>query len=263
MPAGSPAERLQKVLSQLGLGSRREAEGWIRAGRVTVNGKAAVLGMRVAADDQLKLDGRLIRRHVAKDVPVFLCHRSPGEPLLPPRVAGSSGQAGGAEVGAAPEASIAERLPRRAGRRFVSISPMPSVDGGLELLTADGDLATRLQRAVHALEMEFSLRVRGELSAEQQQAIREGMLDRGSAVRVLQLEPTGGEGSNRWYRLVAAGASGNDIRQLVERQAVTLVRMLRTRIGTLALPRTLARSHWRELEGAEVTALLGNPGSGR
>ena len=46
MPAASPAERLQKVLSQLGLGSRREAEGWIRAGRVTVNGKAAVLGMR-------------------------------------------------------------------------------------------------------------------------------------------------------------------------------------------------------------------------
>jgi 16S rRNA U516 pseudouridylate synthase RsuA-like enzyme len=59
------------------------------------------------------------------------------------------------------------------------------------------------------------------------------------------------------------GASGNDIRQLIERQAVTLVRMLRTRVGTLALPRTLARSHWRELEAAEVTALLGNPGSGR
>ncbi len=258
MPVVSAAERLQKVLSQLGLGSRREAEAWIRAGRVTVNGKAAVLGMRVAADDQLKLDGRPIRRQVTKDVPVFMCHRSPGEPLLPPRTA-----ARGADTGTAPGASIAERLPRRAGRRFISISPMPTVDGGLELLTADGLLATRLQRAVHALEMEFSLRIRGELSAEQQQAIREGMLDRSSALRVLQLEPTGGEGSNRWYRLLAAGASGNDIRQLIERQAVTLVRMLRTRVGTLALPRTLARSHWRELEGTEVTALLGSPGSGR
>jgi 23S rRNA pseudouridine2605 synthase len=266
MAAVSAAERLQKVLSQLGLASRREAEAWIRAGRITVNGKAAVLGTRVGADDQLKLDGRPIRRQRARDVPVFLCHRSPGEPLLPPRsVAGAA--AGAAEPGgsssAAPGASIAERLPRRAGRRFVSISPMPTVDGGLELLTADGAMATRLQRAVHALEMEFSLRVRGELSAVQQQAIREGMLDRGSALKVLQLEPTGGEGSNRWYRLLAVGASGNDIRQLIERQAVTLVRMLRTRVGTLALPRTLARSHWRELEAAEVTALLGNPGSGR
>lgn len=258
MPAVSAAERLQKVLSQLGLASRREAEAWIRAGRITVNGKAAVLGTRVAADDQLKLDGRPIRRQLTRDVPVFLCHRSPGEPLLPPR-ATDTGSAGGS----APAASIAERMPRRAGRRFISISPMPTVDGGLELLTADGALATRLQRAVHALEMEFSLRIRGELSAEQQQAIRQGMLDRGIALRVLDLEATGGQGSNRWYRLLAVGASGNDIRQLIERQAVTLVRMLRTRVGTLALPRTLARSHWRELEAAEVTALLGSPGSGR
>ena len=267
MPAVSPAERLQKVLSQLGLGSRRQAESWIRAGRVTVNGKPAVLGMRVAGDDQLKLDGRAIRRRVTQHVPVFLVHRSPGEPLLPPRstARGASSPDPGIAAGSATAlaASIAERLPRRAGRRFMSISPMPSVDGGLELLTADGALATRLQRAVHAQEMEFSLRVRGELTSEQQQRIREGMLDRGVAVRVLGLEPTGGEGSNRWYRLLAAGASGNDIRQLVERQAVTLVRVLRTRVGTVALPRTLARSHWRELEGAEVTALLGRPGSDR
>lgn len=269
MPAASPAERLQKVLSQLGLGSRRQAEAWIRAGRVTVNGKAAVLGMRVAADDRLKLDGRPIRRQLARDVPVFLVHRSPGEPLLPPPRAAAAGAAtagsGGVETAgrAASAASIAERLPRRAGRRFISISPMPTVDGGLELLTADGALATRLQRAVHALEMEFSVRIRGELSAEQQQAIRAGMLDSGAALRVLQLEPSGGEGSNRWYRLLATGASGNDIRQLIERQAVTLVRMLRTRVGTLALPRTLARSHWRELESAELSALVGSRGSGR
>jgi 23S rRNA pseudouridine2605 synthase len=273
MPLVSAAERLQKVLSQLGLGSRREAEAWIRAGRVTVNGKAAALGMRVAAEDQLKLDGRPIRRHLARDVPVFMCHRSPGEPLLPPRTplrgaAADSepkalGAPGAAPAGAPPGVSMAERLPRRAGRRFVSVSPMPTVDGGVELLTADGALATRLQRAVRGLEMEFSLRIRGELSAEQQRAIREGMLDRGSAVRVLQLEPTGGAGSNRWYRLLAAGASGNDIRQLIERQGVTLVRMLRTRVGTLALPRTLARGHWRELEAAELSALLGSPGSGR
>jgi 23S rRNA pseudouridine2605 synthase len=262
MPAASPAERLQKVLSQLGLGSRREAEAWIRAGRVTVNGRAAVLGMRVALDDQLKLDGRLIRRQVARAVPVFLCHRSPGELLLPPRTAASNSSAAAAS-GTAPAASIAERLPRRAGRRFISISPMPTVDGGLELLTADGALAMRLQRAVHALAMEFSVRIRGELSVQQQQAIREGLLDRGSALRVLELEPAGGEGSNRWYRLLAAGASGNDIRQLIERQAVTLVRILRTRVGSLGLPRTLARSHWRELEAAELSTLLGSPGSGR
>jgi 23S rRNA pseudouridine2605 synthase len=243
MTGPAAAERLQKVLSQLGLGSRREAEDWIRAGRLTVNGKPAVLGMRVAAQDQLKLDGRAIRRvHAPSASPVFLCHRSPGEPLLPAR-APSAGNV-----------SMAERLPRKAGRRFISISPMPTVDGGLELLTADGAMAERLQRAVHGLDAEYSLRVRGELTEHQQQAIREGALDSGASVRVTELEANGGEGSNRWYRLIAAGASGNEIRQLVERQAVTLGRVLRTRLGTLELPRTLARSHWQELTPEQLAA---------
>jgi 23S rRNA pseudouridine2605 synthase len=231
------------VLSQLGLGSRREAEDWIRAGRLTVNGKPAVLGMRVGAQDQLKLDGRPIRRMQALSAsPVFLCHRSPGEPLLPAR-APSAGNV-----------SMAERLPRKAGRRFISISPMPTVDGGLELLTADGAVAERLQRAVHGLDAEYSLRVRGELTEDQQQAIREGALDSGANLRVTELKANGGEGSNRWYRLIAAGASGNEIRQLVERQAVTLGRVLRTRLGTLELPRTLARSHWQELTPEQLAA---------
>jgi 23S rRNA pseudouridine2605 synthase len=245
-------ERLQKVLAQLGLGSRREAEEWIRAGRLTVNGRPAVLGMRVGAEDQVKLDGRAVRRpHSASSAPVFLCHRSPGEPLLPARSAAAVAAAADASV----NVSIAERLPRRAGRRFISISPMPTVDGGLELLTADGASAERLQRAVRGLAAEFSLRVRGELSEIQQQAILEGALDSGARVRVLELEPNGGEGSNRWYRLIAVGASGNEIRQLVERQAVTLGRILRTRLGALELPRTLARSHWQELTAEQLAAL--------
>ncbi|HEY5019624.1 MAG TPA: S4 domain-containing protein [Steroidobacteraceae bacterium] len=254
---GAAPERVQKVLAQLGLASRREAEEWIRAGRLTVNGKPAALGMRVVPQDQLKLDGRLIRQRPvrAAAAPVFICHRSPGEPLLPARASGeSSARASAAN-------SMASRLPRRAGLRFISISPMPAVDGGLELLTADGAMASRLQRAMRGKEMEFSLRVRGELSSEQQQAIRQGMLDRGIAIQVVLLEPSGGEASNRWYRLVAVGASGNEVRQLIERAAVTLVRMLRTRVGKLELPRTLPRSHWRELSAEELASVLDSPGS--
>jgi 23S rRNA pseudouridine2605 synthase len=250
-------ERVQKVLAQLGLASRREAEEWIRAGRLTINGKPAVLGMRVLPQDQLKLDGRLIRQRPARGAPapVFICHRSPGEPLLPPRAGAESNARSNAAT------SMASRLPRRAGLRFISISPMPAVDGGLELLTADGAAAARLQRAMRGKEMEFSLRVRGELSGEQEQAIRQGMLDRGTAIKVVLLEPSGGEASNRWYRLIAIDASGNEIRQLIERAAVTLVRMLRTRVGKLELPRTLPRSHWRELSPEELASVLDSPDS--
>ena len=108
-PDASP-ERLQKLLSRAGLASRREVEGWIRAGRLTVNGTVATLGTRATAADQLRLDGRLVRAQSAPGgARVFLCHRSPGEEL---------------------PATLA-RLPRRAGKRFIAVSPMPRVDGGL------------------------------------------------------------------------------------------------------------------------------------
>jgi len=237
-------ERLQKVVSRLGLASRREAEQWIRAGRLSVNGRAAALGDRVEEGDQLRLDGRLIRQPRARgELPVLLCHRSPAQPLLP--VPGSS-------------ESMAASLPRRTGQRFMSISPMPQVDGGLELLTADGELAGRLQRAVRAQTVVFSLRVRGELTGPQQEGILDGQLDRGTRLQVLELVGAGGTGSNRWYQIDTLGASGNDLRQLLERQGVTVSRLLRIRLGSLQLERALARGHWRELQADEISALL-NP----
>ena len=267
------------------MGSRREVEAWIRAGRLSVNHRPAVLGMRVTSQDQLRLDGRLIRQRATPRAAavVLLCHRSPGQPLLPPRrgaraserVSEPASQLAASFEPAAPltqralrparaeqAESFAARLPRRAGRRFISVSPLATIDGGLELLSADGTLAARLQRAVGSLPMEFSLRVRGELSEAQQQAILAGELDSGARVRVQALEPAGGEASNRWYRLITVGASGAQVRQLIERQAVTLTRALRTRLGALALPPTLARGRWRELCAEELSALLDSPAPG-
>jgi 23S rRNA pseudouridine2605 synthase len=235
-------ERLQKLLSRLGVASRREAEQWIRAGRLSINGRAAVLGDRVDASDQLRLDGRLIRQvDQARERPVLLCHRSPGLPLL-----STSADAD----------SFASHLPRRTGPRFMSISPLPQVDGGLELLTADGALAARLQRAVRAQPVDYSLRVRGELGEEQQAGILGGQLDRGTSLQVLRIDGAGGSGSNRWYQIETIGASGNDLRQLLERQAVAVSRLMRVRLGTVQLERSMPRGRWRELLPAEIDSLL-------
>ena len=155
--AARGGERLQKILARAGLASRRQAETWIRAGRLTINGALATLGSRVLASDQVRLDGRRVRAGPAAPaaaVAVFLCHRSPGEALAMPASA-----AAGAVVASRP--AMLERLPRRSGRRFIAVSPMPRVDGGIELVSADGELAARLQRAVHALASRFGVRVRG------------------------------------------------------------------------------------------------------
>jgi 23S rRNA pseudouridine2605 synthase len=227
----------------LGLASRREAEVWIRAGRLTVNGDKATLGVRVTPADQVRLDGRVVRRLTTPELKVFLCHRSPGQALGRPDAA--TGEPG-----------IVGRLPGRAGRRFICVSPMPHIDGGLELVTSDGDLAMRLQRAAHQLVSEFSVRVHGELNDVQRQNILTGVLDRGTALIVESCEPAGGEGANRWYSLGARGGSGKDVRQLFERQAALVSRVLRTRFGPLILDRALARGQFRELTREERDALL-------
>jgi 23S rRNA pseudouridine2605 synthase len=224
-------ERLQKVLARLGLASRREAEEWIKAGRLTINDNVATLGVKIGPRDRLKLDGRLIHRYEPSTTPVFVCHRSPGD------------------------SEIVERLPSKAGKRFISISPMPRIDGGLELLTADGEAAAKLQRAAHHLTSEFSVRIKGELTDEQRDRILEGALDRGTRLDVDSCEPGGGEGSNRWYTLVVRGGSGKDVRQLFERQGALVSRIMRTRLGPLALDPRLGRGRFRELSRDEVSAL--------
>lgn len=241
---GEP-ERLQKVLARAGLASRREAEEWIRAGRLTVNGQAASLGVRVSPDDEVRLDGRVIRQRAPPSGGrAYSYHRSPGETL-------------DAAPADAPDAvPLLARLPKRAGRRFTMVSPMPRIDGGLELVCGDGELAARLQRAVRALVSQLSVRVRGELTEQQIEGVLGGVLDSGEKLAVLGCESSGGEGANRWYAITARGASGKDVRQLFERQGAIVSRVLRTRLGTLALERTLARGHYRELAPEEVQALL-------
>lgn len=240
---GGSAERIQKVLAQAGLASRREAEEWILSGRVTVNGTPATLGQRVEGRDELKVDGRLVRR--SQDVrklgvieTVYLCHRSTGQSL---------------------EETILARLPRRVGRRFLAISPMPRVDGGLELVTADGALAERLQRRVRTWQTSFLVRVRGEIPEAGLEGIRSGRLDDGRTLAVSEIEGSDEEigSANRWYRLTVVGASGKDVRQLFERQGALVSRIQRIGIGPLALTRDLNRGHFRAVTAEEAALLNG------
>src|SRR5262249_15005663 len=155
----------------------------------------------------------------------LLCHRSPGEPLT----------------------DLIARIPRTSGRRFVAVSPMPRIDGGLELVTSDGELAARLQRAAHGLPSEFSVRVRGELPEAALSGVLEGRLDSGEHLQIEACEAGGGEGANRWYTLRARGGSGKDVRQLFERHGALVSRVLRTRLGAVTLSRDFPRGRFRDL----------------
>jgi len=237
------AERLQKFLAQRGLGSRRGVEEWIRAQRVTVNGKVAELGQKVTPADDIRLDGRPIKARAAASAQVFIFNRSPGDPL---------------RESTAERAALIDRLPRNAGKRFIAVSPMPGIDGGLELVTSDGALAARLQRLVHQLPSEFSVRVKAQLGPDQVAGVKSGQLDRPTRMNIESLSSSEAdlEGSNRWYAVVARGASGKDIRQLFERQGVLVSRILRVSLGAIALDKSLSRGQFRQLTDEEIESLV-------
>ena len=104
---------------------------------------------------------------------------------------------------------------------------MPGIDGGLELVTSDGALATKLQRADSPAASEFTVRVKGLLGPDQLAGVESGKLDRPTRMRSRASRPARRdlEGSNRWYSLVVRGASGKDMRQLFERQGALVSRM--------------------------------------
>jgi 23S rRNA pseudouridine2605 synthase len=240
-PVGA-AERLQKYLAQRGLGSRRAIEDWIRAQRLTVNGRIAELGLKVTPQDDIRLDGRPIRTRAAAGAQAFIFNRSAGDPLR---------EADGSRP------PLIERLPKTAGRRFIAVSPMPGIDGGLELVTSDGALATRLQRAIHKLSSEFTVRVKGMLGPDQLAGVQSGKLDRPTRMVIESVTSSDAEleGSNRWYGVVARGASGKEIRQLFERQGLLVSRVMRIAIGSVKLDKTLSRGQYRQLEEDEIAAL--------
>jgi 23S rRNA pseudouridine2605 synthase len=138
---------------------------------------------------------------------------------------------------------------------------MPPGDGGLEILTSDGELAARLQRAVRGLPVEYSLRLRGELTPAQLEGVLAGRLDGDERLQIQECEPAGGEATNRWYRIAARGASGRELRALLDRQGAAVSRVLRVALGGLKLDRTMARGQVRRLDDAEIGRLLGEEGS--
>ena len=241
------SERIQKVLARAGVGSRRQVEEWIRAGRLAINGVPAALGAQLGPRDKVTLDGRPVRLRAPDSATrVILYHRTPGQALAPDE-AGAAGQ-------------LFDKLPKRAGRRWVPVSPLPPNDGGLELLTSDGDLAQALMRKLGQLPVEFAVRVRGELTEVQLDRLRSGLLDDGDTVEVASLAAAGGEGANRWYSVVTTGGRARDLHRLFKAANIELSRLMRVRLGPVAMDRSLARERSRALdprETAELYALAG------
>lgn len=249
-PSGSAdgtTAKLQKVLAQAGLGSRREMEELVRAGRVTVNGEPARIGARVGPNDVIRVDGRVVRGAERKHPPrVLLYHKPEGEIVSRDDPAG--------------RASVFDRLPPVRGAKWLAVGRLDYNTGGLLLLTTEGELANRMMHPRYGLEREYAVRVRGRLTEEQLAQLRSGIeLDDGMA-RCDAVEDGGGEGTNRWYRIVIREGRNRIVRRLFEALGLTVSRLMRVRFGSVTLPPRLKRGQYVELAPREVQHLLASLG---
>lgn len=235
--------KLHKVLADAGVGSRREMEDLIIAGRVSVNGEPAHIGQRVGANDLVRVNGRPITRPNAKKPPrIILYHKPAGEIVSHDDPEG--------------RATVFARLPKMKVGKWLSVGRLDLNTEGLLILTTSGDLANRLMHPRYGAEREYAVRVLGELGEAQQKSLLEGIELEDGKAQFSAFEFLGGEGSNRWYKVVLTEGRNREVRRMFEAVGVTVSRLIRTRFGDIVLPRGLRRGRWEELDGSLATALM-------
>ena len=235
--------KLHKVLADAGVGSRREMEELIIAGRVSVNGEPAHIGQRVGANDLVRVNGKPVTRSNTRKPPrVILYHKPAGEIV-------SHDDPGG-------RANVFSRLPKMKVGKWLSIGRLDLNTEGLLILTTSGDLSNRLLHPRYGNEREYAVRVLGELGPEQRQALIDGVTLEDGPASFGMVEFIGGEGSNRWYRVTLNEGRNREVRRMFESIGLTVSRLIRTRFGDIVLPTTLRRGRWEELDPKIVSALM-------
>ncbi|OTG64823.1 23S rRNA pseudouridine(2605) synthase RluB [Acinetobacter silvestris] len=237
------SEKLQKVLARVGLGSRRYMEEVIAAGRVSVNGQVAQVGERIEPTDELRIDGRKVQFQIEDEIRrrVIIYYKPEGE------ICSRND----------PESrpTVFEQLPSIPGDRWVMVGRLDINSTGLLLFTNDGELANRLMHPSNEIEREYAVRVMGEVTPKIRQNMTSGVvLDDGPA-KFESFSEIGGEGINRWYQVVVKEGRNREVRRIFESQGLKVSRLLRTRYGTVILPRELRTGRWIELDKNDIDNL--------
>lgn len=236
------APKLQKVLAQSGVGSRRDIEQMIESGSITVNGEVAHIGQRVSYGDQVKVSGKPIRIRIAPQPARILAYHKPtGEVVTHDDPQGRP--------------TVFRRLPRLQNGKWMSVGRLDLNTEGLLLFTTSGELANQLMHPRFGVEREYAVRVLGTLSESARAKLLEGVNIEGQVAAFKSIENGGGEGVNHWYRVVITEGRNREVRKLFETVGLAVSRLIRVRYGAIVLPRGLKRGVFVELGESDVRAV--------
>lgn len=240
-PPAIPGEKLQKVLARVGLGSRREMERWIQAGRVVVDGKVATLGDRVDGRAKIAVDGKPLATPSGEETRCILYHKPTGEVCTRKDPQGRR--------------TVFERLPKLKNGRWISIGRLDYNTSGLLLFSTDGELANALMHPSANIEREYMVRVMGDVDDDMLQRMTEGVMLEDGVAKFADIQLGGGHGINRWFYVVLMEGRNREVRRLWESQGLTVSRLKRVRYGDVFIPSKVKQGQWIELARKEVKSL--------
>jgi len=224
--------RLNKHISESGACSRREADAWIAAGRVTVNGAAAALGTQVKQGDVVLVDGKPLP---AKKRAVYIA-------LHKPRGVTSTTEPG-----------VAGNIVDFVGHaeRIFPVGRLDKDSEGLILLTNDGDIVNGILRVEHGHEKEYRVTVEPELTENFLAMMAKGVRIGGEKTKPATVTRL----SKNEFRIVLTQGLNRQIRRMCDAIAHPVARLRRTRIGSIVGGR-LRPGEVRDLSSAEIRALV-------
>lgn len=237
-------EKLQKALARMGLGSRRQMEEVIKAGRVSINQKPATIGDRVEQGDEIRVDGRLIKYKSEREKRrrVLAYYKPEGE------ICSANDPEG--------RTTVFERLPKLTHDRWIMVGRLDINSTGLLLFTNDGELAHRLMHPSNEIVREYAVRVLGELTPEMMKNLTDGVLLEDGLAKFEDIKQGGGEGVNKWYHVKLKEGRNREVRRLIESQGLKVSRLLRTSYGSVDLPKELRTGRFIELDRKEIHRLI-------
>ena len=274
-------ERLHKVMAQSGIGSRRDMEIMISTGRVMVNGIVATTGTQVSPGDNVLVDQRPVKLKFSEELPRILLYHKPEGEIVTTSDPGN-------------RITVFDNLPPVETGKWIAIGRLDINTSGLLIFTTNGELANRFMHPRYEVEREYAVRILGELTDEQTDALLTGVkidsveeeighVDRvdhadhdmddepdhdhapplhgaGAEARFDTIEKRGGEGANHWYQVTIKEGRNREVRKMFESQGLTVSRLIRTRFGKIELPPRLSRGKMMELSPDQVRSILAGAG---
>jgi 23S rRNA pseudouridine2605 synthase len=236
-------QKIHKVLAAAGLGSRREMEEFIRAGKVKVNGAMAQLGMRVQPGDVIRVGKRQVTVRDSARLPrIIVYHKPEGEIVSHDDPQGRP--------------SVFEKLPPMRRGKWLAVGRLDYNTSGLLIFTTSGELCNRLMHPRYEVEREYAVRIIGKLTEERFKQLKKGVRLEDGMARFDLIEERGGRGLNNWYRVVLREGRNRIVRRMFDAIGYRVSRLMRVRFGSVSLPFALRRGAWRELDDVQTEALL-------